>query len=201
VRSLLLLLALAVPCTRPADRLRAGDPAHPAAAPAAGASQPADSRVALRIETDPPGQRFYLETGAAQLTRPTGRIGGRPSTARDFDLICIAPCDALLAEGIHRFAVEHGTELHEFDRPIKIRGPGLLRTTLESHAEHRIIGSVVGAAAVIAGMVMLVVAISEEPTNGGLLLAGSLAGLGGLVFAIVSPPRRRDAHRARPTAR
>ena len=76
--------------------------------------------------------------------------------ARDYAIVCTAPCDAQLPLGLQRLALSHhGGRTVEADDPVELRGPSTLRAQYESRQGVRIAGYAVGIASLATGLVMM----------------------------------------------
>jgi hypothetical protein len=138
-----------------ADVAYAGPTARPPA-PAAPAGPPPGPRgVPLHVESDQPDVQLLVRTGQMEA-EGWGYRGVVTMAARDYSLICTAPCDAQVPPGPHRLALtEHGGRVVEADDPIEVMGPSTLRAHYESRMGIRVTGYVIGVATLVTGVVLI----------------------------------------------
>lgn len=157
----------AAPSAPPAAQ-SAAPPAPPPAVP-----QPAvtvrTGKVDVHVTSDqddvallyPTGQSDFDAVGAGY--RSVVAISGM---ARNYDLVCTAPCDAQLPAGEHRLALSlHGGRGVEAGEPIHLDGPSTMRVHYESRVGMRALGWVLLGGAVLAGTILIVDASTKTQPN------------------------------------
>ncbi len=179
-------------------RFPAADVAYagPAARPPAPAAPPGPRGVPLHVESDQDDVALLVRTGQVE-GEAWGFRGAVAMAARDYAVLCTAPCDTQVPVGVHRLALsEHGGHVVEADDPIEVRGPSTLRAHYESRVGVRVAGYVVGVAAAVTGIVLIATSYNGncdpntsncQQFNTGQLVAGFVTLVaGGIVGGIMA---------------
>ncbi len=138
-------------------RFSAADVAYagPAARPPAPAGPPGPRGVPLHVESDQDDVALLVRTGQVE-GEAWGFRGAVAMAARDYAVLCTAPCDTQVPVGVHRLALsEHGGHVVEAEDPIEVGGPSTLRAHYESRIGIRVAGYVVGVASAVTGIVLI----------------------------------------------
>jgi|GEM_PF-1564698 len=167
----------------PAPPAPPAEPTTPPPAPTPAVPQPAvtvrTGKVDVHVTSDqddvtllyPTGQSDFDAVGAGY--RSVVAISGM---ARNYEIVCTAPCDAQLPAGEHRLALSlHGGRGVEAAEPVHLDGPSTMRVHYESRVGMRALGWVLLAGSVVAGTILVVDASTKTQSS----CAGSFTGAGG----------------------
>jgi hypothetical protein len=169
------------------DVTYAGPAARPPAPPAP-SGPPGPRGVPLHVESDQDDVALLVRAGQVE-GEAWGFRGAVAMTARDYAIVCTAPCDTQVPVGVHRLALsEHGGHVVEAEDPIEVRGPSTLRAHYESRIGVRVAGYVVGVASLVTGLVLIVTSYNGncdpntsncQQFNTGQLVGGIVTLIGG----------------------
>jgi hypothetical protein len=145
--------------------------------PAAAASPPAPApsaagehapKAELHLEANERDVQFLVRVGQGEASGFGYVWGGGGFVSfvghsRQYALICTAPCDGELPNGIHRLALSlRGGKAIEAEDPVELEGPATLRGTYECRAGTRAVGWVLFGLSLAAGT--LIAATSVRTT-------------------------------------
>lgn len=179
-----------------ADVAYAGPAARPPAAPPAPPPVPGPRGVPVHVESDQPDVTLLVRTGQVE-GEAWGWRGAVSMVARDYGLICTAPCDTQVPPGVHRLALsEHGGRVVEADDPVEVSGPSTLRVHYDSRVGVRVAGYVIGVGSAITGIVLMATSYNGncnpntsncQQFNTGQLVAGIVTLIaGGIVGGVMA---------------
>lgn len=87
--------------------------------------------------------------------------------ARDYAIVCTAPCDTQLPPGLQRLALSHhGGRAIEADNPVQLQGPTTLWGDYQSMLGVRIAGYVVGFGSLATGIILIATNLPQCPPTG-----------------------------------
>lgn len=148
-----------------ADIAYAGPASRPA--PAAPAPSPEREGVQVNVQSDQEDVQLLLHTGQVEGVG-WGYRGAIAMTARAYDTICTAPCNARLPPGLQRLALSHnGHGAVEVDEPINLTNGSILQAHYESRLGIRVAGWLIGLTGAIVGVVLMATAVDTNSTNCG----------------------------------
>jgi len=131
----------------------------PASGPPGADSGPRGRGVDVHVVANEDDVQLLIRTGQGEVEGAAWGYHGAVAyegVARDYAIVCTAPCDAQLPPGLQRLALSHhGGRTVEADDPVELRGPSTLRAQYESRQGVRIAGYVVGIGSFAAGLVLI----------------------------------------------
>ena len=148
----------------------APSPSAPPPVPTPSAAGERAPKAELHLEASEPDVQFLVRVGQGEASGFGYAWGGGGFVSfvghsRQYALICTAPCDGQLPNGIHRLALSlRGGKAIEAEDPVELRGPATLHGTYESHAGTRTLGWVIFGVSLAAGT--LIAATSLRTTQG-----------------------------------
>jgi hypothetical protein len=144
--------------------------ATPPPAPAPSAAGERAPKAGLHLEANQPDVQFLVRVGQAEATGFGYAWGGGGFVSfvghsREYALICTAPCDGELPNGIHRLALSlGGGKAIEAADPVELQGPATLHGTYESRAGTRTLGWVLFGVSLGAGSLIAATSLRTRQT-------------------------------------
>jgi hypothetical protein len=187
----------------------AASPAPAPSSPPPSRPEPSEPEPAITVKADKVDVHVASDQDDVALLYRGGQAEfGARGTARHFQLICNAPCDAQLPVGVHRLALSHGGgRALETEHPVHLDEPSTLRVHYTSKKSTRILGWVVlggseavGMAVLIAGLMQTTedcssgMCLNMPSPNGGLMVAGVGVMIAGGLLSLAFVLQHDKAH-------
>lgn len=153
-----------------ADISYAGPAKRPPVASGTGDSGGHGKGVDVHVVSDTDDVQLLIRTGQGEVEGMGWGYHGAVAyegVARDYAIVCTAPCDTQLPPGLQRLALSHhGGRTVEAEDPVQVSGSSTLRAEYESRLGVRIAGYVIMFGSLATGVIIMATNAPQCPPTG-----------------------------------